>query len=319
MRHWFGIEFYDLEARKMVSDDRWFRSAWRWVTFRPTAAYHTPDPCACWLGAGIRGFHAMGPQAPAIDYDKVNESEQLERGPAYGGIRSRKPEVRRMIGRRIGTTSAQRPSNDRAGRGPQTGVEAPLGGKLTPPVVAAGRVYVSRQDANEVVCLDAGSGDVRWRYSTPSYVDSPPTVVDARLLCGCADGQVYCLNAADGALIWRFRAAPAEMMIVDDSRVASKWPVHGSVLVKDGIAFCTAGRSSFLDGGIQVVKLDVATGKLLGHARLDGPWHDLFQVNTIVPSEESGQAGPPTACARATIRRGSTSRVPQRLARVRRD
>jgi hypothetical protein len=166
-----------------------------------------------------------------------------------------------------------------------------LGGKLTPPVVAGGRVFVSRRDANEVVCLDAGSGKVLWRFGTASYVDSSPTVVGERLLFGCADGKVYCLVAADGALAWRFRAAPAELMIVDDGRVASKWPVSGSLVVKDGIAYAAAGRSSFLDGGIQLVKLDVTTGKLLRHARLDGPWYDPLKVNPIVPEETSGKSG----------------------------
>ena len=290
----FGIEFYDLEAKKMVSDDRWLRSACA-LGYIPANGllYHTPDPCACWLGARIRGFHALGPQPPAINYDQVNETERLEKGPANSEnpkFETRNPkESDWPVYRHDLARSGQATSTLGVNLTPAWSTD--LGGKLTPPVVAAGRAYVSRQDANEIVCLDAGSGKVLWRYSAACYVDSPPTVAGGRLLFGCADGKVYCLNVADGGLVWRFRVAPAEMLIVDDSRVASKWPVHGSVLVKDAIVYCTAGRSSFLDGGIQVVKLDVATGTLLGHARLDGPWDDPFQVNTIVPSEESGQAG----------------------------
>jgi outer membrane protein assembly factor BamB len=290
----FGIEFYDLAAKKMVSDDRWLRSACA-LGYIPANGllYHTPDPCACWLGARIRGFHALGPQAPAIEHDKVNEAERLEKGPAYS--HSPPSEIRNP---QSDDWPLYRHDIPRSGQAKTAlGVDlkpvwcTPLGGKLTPPIVAAGRVYVSRQDANEVVCLDAGSGKVLWRCGAPSYVDSPPTMAGQRLVFGCADGRVYCLRATDGALVWRFRVAPAEMMIVDDTRVASKWPVHGSVLVKDGIAYCIAGRSSYLDGGIQVVKLEVATGRLLGHARFDGPWHDLLKVNPIVPKEKSGKTG----------------------------
>ena len=270
-----------------------FAAPARWVTSRPTACSTTrPTRVPAGWAPASAAFTPWGRNTG----NRLRPGERgrtIGNGPAY--LENPKSETRNPKG---SDWPVYRHDIVRSGQATTAlGVDlkpawsTPLGGKLTPPVVAAGRVYVSRQDANEIVCLDAGSGEVRWRYSTPSYVDSPPTVVDGRLLFGCADGQVYCLNAADGALIWRFRVAPAEMLIVDDSRVASKWPVHGSVLVKDGIAFCTAGRSSFLDGGIQVVKLDVATGKLLGHARLDGPWHDPFQVNTIVPSEESGQAG----------------------------
>jgi hypothetical protein len=45
--------------------------------------------------------------------------------------------------------------------------------------------------------------------------------------------------------------------------------VHGSILVRDGLAYCTAGRSTYLDGGIYVYALDVATGDVAHGKRLD--------------------------------------------------
>jgi len=39
--------------------------------------------------------------------------------------------------------------------------------------------------------------------------------------------------------------------------------VHGSVLVEDGAVYCAAGRSSYLDGGMYLLKLDLETGKKL--------------------------------------------------------
>jgi len=47
------------------------------------------------------------------------------------------------------------------------------------------------------------------------------------------------------------------------SQVESVWPVHGSVLVANGVAYCTAGRSSFVDGGIYLYALDAKTGKIM--------------------------------------------------------
>jgi hypothetical protein len=52
-------------------------------------------------------------------------------------------------------------------------------------------------------------------------------------------------------------------------QLESAWPVHGSVLVHDGVVYCTAGRSLFLDGGIRFLKLDAMTGRLLGEAVWD--------------------------------------------------
>jgi hypothetical protein len=92
------------------------------------------------------------------------------------------------------------------------------------------------------------------------------------------DGWVYCLDAIDGGLVWRFRAAPEERRIVAFGQLESPWPVHGSVLVDDGIAFCTAGRSSYLDGGIYVYALNVDTGEMVHEARMDGPFPTLQEL-----------------------------------------
>ncbi|NCQ29599.1 MAG: hypothetical protein GW802_19590, partial [Armatimonadetes bacterium] len=54
----------------------------------------------------------------------------------------------------------------------------------------------------------------------------------------------------------------------------SVWPVHGSVLIHEGIAYCTAGRSTYLDGGIRLYGLDPLTGKLLHVGKLEGPFPD---------------------------------------------
>ena len=48
-----------------------------------------------------------------------------------------------------------------------------------------------------------------------------------------------------------------------DGQLESAWPVPGSVLVVDGAAYFVAGRSSHLDGGMFLYKLDAATGQTL--------------------------------------------------------
>jgi hypothetical protein len=68
-------------------------------------------------------------------------------------------------------------------------------------------------------------------------------------------------------------------MAMFEGRPGSKWPVSGSVLVQDGAVYFTAGHSSFLDGGIQVYKLDPATGEMLDHARVEGPRYDPYKQN----------------------------------------
>jgi hypothetical protein len=95
------------------------------------------------------------------------------------------------------------------------------------------------------------------------------------VLFGSADGWVHCVRAADGAPLWRFHAAPAERLIVAFERVESAWPVHGSVVVQDGVLYCTAGRSSYMDGGMWVYALDPATGKVLHERHLESGRPDV--------------------------------------------
>jgi hypothetical protein len=47
--------------------------------------------------------------------------------------------------------------------------------------------------------------------------------------------------------------------------------VHGSVVVHQGELVVTAGRSSYLDGGVRICRLDPASGKLLGETTIYSP------------------------------------------------
>jgi outer membrane protein assembly factor BamB len=142
-------------------------------------------------------------------------------------------------------------------------------------MIVGNRIYVAQIDAHRVLCLDADGGETVWSYTAGGRVDSPPTVHDGLVLFGCHDGWVYGLRAADGVLAWRFRAAPKERRIVSFEQVESPWPVPGSVLVVDDVAYVAAGRSSFLDGGVYLVGLEPQTGELLHETCVDGPWPDV--------------------------------------------
>ncbi|MBM4094122.1 MAG: hypothetical protein FJ276_32655, partial [Planctomycetes bacterium] len=154
---------------------------------------------------------------------------------------------------------------------------AEVGGKITPPVLASGRVFVAQVDTHRIWCLDQSGGKPCWTFTAGARIDSPPTIHEDHVLFGCRDGWVYCLNAADGQLAWRFRAAPDDCRIVAFEQLESPWPVPGSVLVLDGVAYVAAGRSSFLDGGVYLYGLKPRTGELLYQTRLQGPWPDVHQ------------------------------------------
>jgi outer membrane protein assembly factor BamB len=268
-----GVEFMDIANGKNHSGNDWCRTVCR-SGFVPANGllYVPPTPCRCQPGVQMTGFNAFA--AGNVVERGASSVERLERGPAYSAIQNPKSKIQnsadwptyRKDNARSGSAATRLPANL------SEAWSAQLPGRITPPVIADGALYVGGKDSHAIYCLDAATGKQRWRYTAGGPADSPPTIAGGRVLFGCTDGWVYCLNAADGQLAWRFHAAPREKLIVSYGHLESAWPVHGSVLVKNNVAYVAAGRSSFLDGGIYLYGLDVATGKTLHQQHLDGPW-----------------------------------------------
>ena len=274
-----GAEFISLSGGDHCQND-WVRGPCRYGVMPANGMlYVPPHQCFCYSGALVTGLNAFT-TAPDDELRAIASpallTDRLERGPAYGSVSTSSsrlstldsplsndwPTYRHDAGR-LGATTCEVPLSL------DTRWQVPLGGRLTPPVAADGRVYVADKESHTLYALDADDGARLWRFTADGPIDSPPTIDRGRVLFGCADGRVYCLRAVDGKLVWRFRAAPIERLIVDDGRLESAWRVHGSVLVHQGTVYCTAGRSTFLDGGIFVYGLDPVTGQKRHETRLD--------------------------------------------------
>jgi len=247
-----GMEFFDLDDRQH-SRNNWVRGTCQYGVLPCNGlVYAPPHACGCFMEAKLYGFWAL---APAVKTRETRPAPLLEKGPAFGQVAGGTPPVPddwptyRHDPLRSGSTAEELPA--RLGRV----WKADIGGRVSPPVVAAGTLIVSSIDAHQVVALTADDGSRRWCFTAGGRVDSPP-------------GWVYCLRLGDGQLAWRFRAAPRERRTVALDQVESVWPVHGSILVLDGIAYAAAGRSSYLDGGIFIYALDAATGRVVASRRV---------------------------------------------------
>jgi len=75
---------------------------------------------------------------------------------------------------------------------------------------------------------------------------------------GSADGWVYALRVNNGALIWKFPAAPVERKVMFFGALRSTWPAISGVLVERGVAYVASGMSA--EGGVFVYALNAATG-----------------------------------------------------------
>jgi len=262
--------------------------------------YTAQNNCAC-AGAQIGGFIAIGPCETDPTDEVFAKPRPIEKGPAFGY--SGPPPAEgdwpgyRQNTERSGSTSATLPATmkmlwkvqcAKLGEGQfadawdvRIGVPQPL----TAPIVVGDKVIIAGLNSGEVMARNSADGTLIWKVALGSRVDSPPTYHKGLLLVGCHDGWVYALRAKDGVLAYRVRIAPVERRIVAYGIVESVWPAAGAVLVHDGIAYATAGRSTKTDGGIAMVAFKPETGETV--------WTKVFGLKSTflidVPAIRKGE------------------------------
>lgn len=241
--------------------------------------YDFPKDCKCY--AGIRGILATS-ASPSLKGKPVPDEQRLVKGPAFGSKptpragRADWPSFRRDASRSsfVETNVAE---------APQLLWTAKIGGKLSSPVIAEGKVFAASVDRHRLFALEETTGKTAWTFTVGGRIDSPPTVHQGLCIIGCRDGYVYCLRADDGRLVWRFLAAPLDRRMGAYDQIESAWPVFGSVLIHNSTVFFSAGRHAKAEGGITVYAVNPENGSIL--------WKKLCkrQVNNILQLGNEGR------------------------------
>jgi len=279
-----GLEYVDLEGGNHVNN-WWLRGECQYGVMPANGLmYIPPDPCRCFNLMKLNGLLALAAEN-SLDAVDIENRPELEKGPAYSAASARRERLPAIAAAPLPKSAMWQPpvrssqpnewptyrgditrSGSTKSRVPAklaTEWRREVAGKLSSPVVAGNRVFVSTLESQTIQCLDAEKGEPLWEFTAGGWIDSPPTIYDGLCIFGCRAGSVYCLRASDGKLVWRFRAAPVDRRIISEDRLESVWPVSGSVLVLDDVAYFAAGRSSYLDGGIRLCGLDVHSGRRL--------------------------------------------------------
>lgn len=146
------------------------------------------------------------------------------------------------------------------------------------PIVAAGSVFFGSSADDTLYCVDAAEGSQRWSYVTEGPIRTAPTYADGHVLFGSDDGFAYCLNAEDGALVWKYRPVQTERLILNNGRFIPFHPCRTGVLVDHGRAYFGCALLPWKDS--YLCSVDVKTGQpdgegcyvqQLGGATLEGP------------------------------------------------
>ncbi|QDT08455.1 PQQ-binding-like beta-propeller repeat protein [Planctomycetes bacterium K23_9] len=265
-----GIEFVDPD-KEHWDIHHWVRGGCLYGVMPCNGlTYAPPHNCACYPEAKLFGFNSLAPMAPTRPIPaEVPEEGRLEKGAAYKQLLTDAPPKNsddwptyRHDQGRSGTTT--RPVDAAVSET----WSADLGGRITSPVIAEGNVYIAKIDSHTLHALDENTGQEKWTYTAGARIDSPPTIHRGRVVFGATDGWVYCLTSS-GELAWRYRVAPIDRRTMAYEQLESLWPVHGSVLIHDDTVYCVAGRSNFLDGGLRLLRLDLANGEKLSETIMD--------------------------------------------------
>jgi outer membrane protein assembly factor BamB len=265
-----GMEFLSLQDQGH-SRNNWVRGSCSLGIIPANGmTYVPPDQCFCSAGVKVLGLNALCAAKAFPPVESV--AKRLHQGPAYGkvtpgGTRAQWPAFRHDA-LRSGSAPVQVPASL------EPSWQLALDPSITQPVVSGDRLFIASRDTHTVHALDSQSGKEFWRFTAGGRIDSPPTLWKGLLLFGSADGRVYCLRQKDGVLVWRFRAAPHQRLIQSFDQLESAWPLHGSVLILDDLAYVSAGRSTFLDGGLYLYALEPATGRVVYQHQELGPYGD---------------------------------------------
>jgi len=279
-----GSDFLDLDSSTELPNP-WIRSTCGIGPLPCNGLYYVgPPSCACCNGVMLNGMNALAAEPRFTRSDqpvKVATDGTLEKSPTYSEI----SDFESQISDSPDDWPVYRHDNARTGstknRVPAVLVkrwETKLGQRASAPVIAAGKVFAADVDGHAVCAMNVTDGKTVWRFCAGGRVDSPPTYYRGLLLFGSRDGSAYCLRADDGALAWRFSPLEQRVMCAY-GQPESAWPICGSILVREGLAYFAAGRNSFTDGGIFLYALEPRTGKVVHQKRMVGPYgKDSFPV-----------------------------------------
>ena len=128
-------------------------------------------------------------------------------------------------------------------------------------------VFVASSVDDSVTCRDLATGQEIWQFWTDAPVRISPTVHNGRIYFGSDDGHVYCVEATDGSLIWKYHPPSTGKRILHNGRMISRWPCRTGVLIRQETAYCAFSLFPWDDS--YLCAIDLANGQPEGTGKFE--------------------------------------------------
>ncbi|MBN2130044.1 MAG: PQQ-binding-like beta-propeller repeat protein [Sedimentisphaerales bacterium] len=129
------------------------------------------------------------------------------------------------------------------------------------PVVMGRQIFVGSMASDKVTAYDTRTGRENWHFYCDGPVRFAPIASQDKVYFVSDDGNLYCLGAGRGKLLWKRRLAPDDRRLLGNGRLISAWCARGGPVLRDGTIYCTAGIWPFM--GVFVYAIDAETGRVI--------------------------------------------------------
>ncbi len=129
------------------------------------------------------------------------------------------------------------------------------------PIVMGDKMFVASNAFDRVVALNTQTGEEEWAFYTNGPVRFPPSSYQGKVYITSDDGYLYCVNASDGTLVWKYNSVSSDRNIIGNERLVSTWSARGGPVIKDGIVYFGSGIWPFM--GVFLFALDAESGEEL--------------------------------------------------------
>ena len=133
--------------------------------------------------------------------------------------------------------------------------------RIFEPVVAGNRIFIGFNDQDKVVALDLNTGKELWTYYADGPLRMPLAANRGKIYFTGDDGYCYCLNAENGALVWKILLAPASNKLLGNKRFISMWPARGGIVIKNDVVYTAAGIFPMM--GTFIYAINAEDGKII--------------------------------------------------------